>query len=283
MRSAPPNQRTAPSSGLTQLVGRAGVWFLDSIASHLGVTTKGPCWPFLLSFCSDANRPSRCPSWGHLHHESATSAAHLLKLKPGKTFDLQELANGSQFCRHATAQERRPASRPTARRSSQASRSPASPASQARPAAEDADAGAVATPRPGVAAGAGAGAGRPARRSPSSTRPPLPTTTRGRIFGRRPWRRGLRGRLDRLLLPLRVPARRRAAHLRWRRSQPARPSSSPRAASPSRPHHPRNADAHIRSSPPDARSAPAAKPHLRRPGRRRQLRPEHPRLHARSR
>ena len=88
------------------LITSGRVWFLDSIASHLGVTTKGPCWPFLLSFCSDANRPSRCPSWGHLHHESATSAAHLLKLKPGKTFDLQELANGSQFCRHATAQEK---------------------------------------------------------------------------------------------------------------------------------------------------------------------------------
>ena len=100
------------------LITSGRVWFLDSIASHLGVTAKGPCWPFLLSFCSDANRPSRCPSWGHLHHESVTSAAHLLKLKPGKTFDLQELANGSQFCRHATAQEKasvapnRPADQP---------------------------------------------------------------------------------------------------------------------------------------------------------------------------
>lgn len=88
------------------LITSGRVWSLDSIASHLGVKTKGPCWPFLLSLCSDANRPSRCPSWGQTHHESPTSAAHVLKLKPGKTFDLQELANGPQFCRHATAQEK---------------------------------------------------------------------------------------------------------------------------------------------------------------------------------
>lgn len=88
------------------LITSGRVWSLDAIASHLGVKAKGPCWPFLLSLCSDANRPSRCPSWGQAHHESATSPAHALKLKPGKTFDLQELANGSQFCRHATAQEK---------------------------------------------------------------------------------------------------------------------------------------------------------------------------------
>ena len=88
------------------LITSGRVWFLDSIAAHLGVKAKGPCWPFLLSFCSDANRPARCPSWGQQHHESPTSAAHALKLRPGKVFNLQELANGSQFCRHATAQEK---------------------------------------------------------------------------------------------------------------------------------------------------------------------------------
>ena len=88
------------------LVASGRVWFLEAIAAHLGVTVKGPCWPFLLSMCSDANRPSRCPAWGQLHHESATSAAHALKLKPGKTFDLQELASDSHFSRLATAQEK---------------------------------------------------------------------------------------------------------------------------------------------------------------------------------
>ena len=39
-------------------------------------------------------------------HETASSAAHALKLKPGKTFHLQELTNGSQFSRFATPQEK---------------------------------------------------------------------------------------------------------------------------------------------------------------------------------
>ena len=88
------------------LVASGRVWFLDAISSHLGVSLKGPCWPFLLSLCSDANRPSRCPSWGQLHHESPTAAAHALKLGPGKTFDLQELVSDSKFSRIATAQEK---------------------------------------------------------------------------------------------------------------------------------------------------------------------------------
>jgi len=88
------------------LVTSGRVWYLDAIAEHLGVTLKGPCWPFLLSGCTDANRPSRCPSWGQTHHESATSAAHSLKLKPGKSFNLKELVNGAQFSRFATPQEK---------------------------------------------------------------------------------------------------------------------------------------------------------------------------------
>ena len=39
-------------------------------------------------------------------HESATSAAHSLKLKPGKSFSLKELMNGAQFSRFATPQEK---------------------------------------------------------------------------------------------------------------------------------------------------------------------------------
>ena len=88
------------------LVTSGRIWFLDAIAAHLGVTIKGPCWPFLLSGCTDANRPSRCPSWGQTHHESAISAAHALKLKPGKSFDLKELTNNAQFSRFATPQEK---------------------------------------------------------------------------------------------------------------------------------------------------------------------------------
>lgn len=88
------------------LVASGRVWFLDAIASHLGVPIKGPCWPFLLSLCSDANRPARCPSWGQTHHESQTSAAHALKLAAGKVFDRQELASDPQFSRHATPQEK---------------------------------------------------------------------------------------------------------------------------------------------------------------------------------
>ena len=89
-----------------ELVTSGRVFYLHSIAAHLGVSTKGPCWPFLLSQCSEANRPSRCPVWGSAHHETATSAAHALKLKPGKTFNLQEFVHGTQFSRFATAQEK---------------------------------------------------------------------------------------------------------------------------------------------------------------------------------
>ena len=88
------------------LVASGRVWFLDAIAKHLGVTQKGPCWSFLLSFCQDINRPARCPHWGEKFHENATSAAHLLKLAPGKTFDLQAIANDPHLSREATAQEK---------------------------------------------------------------------------------------------------------------------------------------------------------------------------------
>lgn len=105
----PPGSMTATFKFINHdkwLVASGRVWFLDAIAKHLGVSINGPCWPFLLSLCSEANRPSRCPSWGKPHHESATSAAHLLKLRAGKTFNLQELASDARFSWPATAQEK---------------------------------------------------------------------------------------------------------------------------------------------------------------------------------
>ena len=88
------------------LVISGRVWHLARIAAHLGVPLKGPCWPFLLSSCEDQNRPSRCKHWGQRNHESATSAAHRLKLPPGMSFDRDSLSASQRFSRPATKEER---------------------------------------------------------------------------------------------------------------------------------------------------------------------------------
>ena len=91
-------------SGKKELVISGRVWDLPLIAKHLGVKFDGPCWPFLLSYCNDPNRPSLCPCWGQRFHESPVSAAHKLQLKGGKVFDRDELRD--KFSRMATQDEK---------------------------------------------------------------------------------------------------------------------------------------------------------------------------------
>ena len=90
--------------GNKELVISGHVWDLTKIAQHLGVKLDGPCWPFLLSYCMDNNRPSLCPCWGQKFHENATSPAHRLHLKGGKVFDRDALRD--KFSRLATPQEK---------------------------------------------------------------------------------------------------------------------------------------------------------------------------------
>ena len=91
-------------NGNKELVISGRVWDLVKIAQHLGVKLDGPCWPFLLSYCMEINRPALCPCWGKKHHESDTSAAHKLHLGPGKVFDRDDLRD--KFSRAATPQEK---------------------------------------------------------------------------------------------------------------------------------------------------------------------------------
>jgi len=91
-------------NGNKELVISGRVWDLTKIAHHLGVKPDGPCWPFLLSYCLEVNRPSMCPCWGKKFHESVTSPAHKLHLKTGKVFDRDALRD--KFSRVATPQEK---------------------------------------------------------------------------------------------------------------------------------------------------------------------------------
>ena len=88
------------------LVTSGRVWHLQRIAAHLGVPLRGLCWPFLLSLCADQNRPLRCKHWGQRNHETATSAAHLLRLPPGMHFDRHLLSTSQRFSRPATREEK---------------------------------------------------------------------------------------------------------------------------------------------------------------------------------
>ena len=91
-------------NGKKELVISGRTWDLTKIASYLGVKVDGPCWPFLLSYCNDVNRPSLCPCWGQRFHENAVSPAHKLQLKGGKVFDRDELRD--KFSRAATPGEK---------------------------------------------------------------------------------------------------------------------------------------------------------------------------------